>query len=267
MVVYVEWVIADNMFFDCLVLYVACKTLRQKAVWWKIILGGVVGTVCAFGAVLLSRFWSFAVKLLCLPIMSAVCTNKQVLMHMLLVALYTFLLGGIIVGIFFLKQQPLDVQGGSFVYSANVPLGVYGLAVAVFVWLTYIFGKYVNSQRKLSKYYRKVVVHANKDITAVGYVDSGNTLTFCSVPVCFVSTKNLQLERYFSQNRSKAENVLLQTVSGKSNVLALPCELTVNGVRQKVYLAQSQTNFYADILLNAFLEIDYENVETITKTY
>ncbi|MEG1705994.1 MAG: sigma-E processing peptidase SpoIIGA, partial [Clostridia bacterium] len=196
MKVYVENVIIDNMVFDCILLALTAFTLRQKIVWWRILLGGVIGTALVFPVTLIDCIYAqYVIKLCSLALMNLVNTTKlsfkRFIWSTLFFVAYTFILGGAIIGLFFLLG--IDFTNTStFNYISDIPIGLYALAVALIAYLAFAIRKYTLEKKKRSAFLCKCRVSvSDKVVECDGYFDSGNTLMHLETPVCFSTSKSL----------------------------------------------------------------------------
>ena len=256
--VYIEYVILDNLVIDTLLLWAATVTLRIPYRKYRVILGGVVGTMCAVVSVFVTGFWTYIVKTVCLVSMCIVTVGfgKKLFWHILLTTAYTFVLGGAIVGLFNLFKVDYLTNDGQF-YQMRVPLFVYVLAVALTCFLCYSIVVYVKQIKKISPHIVKIAVKLDKTYNLSGFCDSGNTLTHDGIPVCFVTKKFQGFTDYFAEQliSGKTEDVEVTTVTGSTVVKAVKGDITYNGKQREVYLAlpvnKCQT-LYNVILSNEF---------------
>ena len=256
--VYVEYVILDNFVIDTLLLWAVALTLKIPFKKYRLILGGLVGTACAVVSVYVSGAWTYVVKTACLVLMCIVAVGfgKKLIWHILLTFAYTFVLGGCIIGLFYMFHVDYLTDSGQF-YDMRVPLFVYVLAVAVVGFLCYSIATYVKQLKKVAPHLAKVVVTLDKDYKLSGFCDSGNTLTHDGIPVCFVTKKFAGFADYFAEQalRGKVVSITVTTVAGSKCVQAVEATVTANGKQSKVYLAlpaEKCNTIYNVILSNEF---------------
>ncbi len=274
MTVYVEYVIIDNMAFDCLILWAVNSTLRLRGKRWRVILGGVVGTACAFLTVFLKDVWGIVLKTVCLFAMcvTACGFGKKLFWHILLTAAYTFILGGAIIGLFYLFGTDF-AAGVNLSYSSEVPIGLYVLGAGIFVFLARAVLSYIRTARHRQPFTKKIkIVCGSVKEEAYGFLDSGNSLRKDGVPVCFAMKslrKKISREVAEAILKGCAESISLETVTGRQNVFAVKAEITLDNKRYGVYLALSENSSdveYAVLLNAAMLEVNDETDEIIGKT-
>ena len=238
--VYIEYVVADNLVIDTLLIWMAALTLRIPFKVYRMFLGGAVGATCAVVSVYVTGFWTYLIKTACLILMCivAVGIGKKLFWHILLTTAYTFVLGGAIVGLFNIFKVDYLTANGEF-YQMKVPLFVYVLAAALVGFICYSIVVYVKQVKKISPHLAKIVVKLDKNYVLSGFCDSGNTLTHDGVPVCFVTKKFVGFADYFAAQmlRGNTVDVEVTTVTGSTTVKAVKGEIICNGVERQVYLA------------------------------
>lgn len=242
MTVYVEYVFLDNFALDFVILWGVTTTLKLNIKWYKLTLASVVGALCAIASVLVRGVWVYIVKMLCLFAMcvTAVGLGKKLLWFTLLTVVYTFALGGAIVGVFGLFNVQYLQENGQF-FALKVPLFAYiaGIClVAVGVWfLTQV----ARRNKKILPFVVQATLHLGKDVVVNAFCDSGNTVTHYGVGVCFVVGKIDGFTAFFAHQalQQKYAQVEVCTLSGQRKMPAVRTNITVNGVTSTVYLAVS----------------------------
>ena len=238
--VYVEYVVLDNFVIDTLLLWAVALTLRLPYKRYRIVLGGAVGAACAVVSVYLHGFWLYLVKACCLFAMCVVAVGfgKKLFWHILLTVAYTFVLGGAVTGLFNLFKIDYVDGDGQF-YQMKVPLFVYVLAVVLVAFLCYSLVIFVKTAKKSAPYRTKVQIELDKTYTVEGFCDSGNSLSYDGVPVCFVTKSFKGFADYFVRQTlaGKVVQVDVVTVAGKQTVAAVAGKITLRGEQKTVYLA------------------------------
>jgi hypothetical protein len=257
MIIYIEYVIIDNMAFDCLILFLATLTLKMKPRWWRIALGGAVGTLCAFVSVYVDGFVNILLKITCVMLMSFICSgiNIRVFWHILLTVAYTFAMGGAVVGLFFLSGTQFDLAAG-LNYDSNVPMGVYLTAAALIAFIIYFCGIYVRQKKRQRGFLTKVTLTLDTAYTLIGFCDSGNNLVYNNMPVCFaVGDFKKRVKGYFAQQllTKNAVTVDYHTMAGDARCVAVAAEIAIGGKPTAIYLALSKVKATLDfdILLSS----------------
>ena len=261
MTVYVEYAFLDNFTMDFLLLFCAALTLKIRFRWWRLVLGACVGTAIALATVYVCGFWQYVAKALCLFLMCATSVGfgKKLFWHILLTLAYTFVTGGAIVGLFNLFRVEYVSQNG-FCYNMPVPLFVYFLAVTLCALLCYFLCAFVSQNKKIAPFLRKVKLSLDKTYTLLGFCDSGNTVSYNGLPVCFVTKKIGGVSAYFAQKILKGETVQAEvcTLTGTKKVTAVFATVTVGKTERKILLALpfSACKTQYDLILNGeFCEI------------
>ena len=256
--VYVEYVIADNLVLDTLLLWCAAVTLKLPVSKFRVFLGGVVGAFCAVASVWLNGVWLYLLKGACLLTMCTVAVGfgKKLFWYILLTVAYTFVAGGAIIGLFHLFNVDYLNGDGKF-YQMDVPLFVYVLALCAVAFLCYSIAVYVKQIKKIAPHIVKITVKLQKNYRLTGFCDSGNTLTYDGVPVCFVTKKFDGFADYFAQQllQRKCVNVPVSTVAGTVTVQAVQAEITAGDKQMNVYLAlpaEKCQTMYNVLLSNEF---------------
>ena len=256
--VYIEYVILDNLVIDTLLLWAAVITLKIPYKKCRVFLGGAVGAACAVVSVFVTGFWTYVVKTICLIVMCIVTVGfgKKIFWHILLTTAYTFVLGGAIIGLFNFFKIDYLTTSGEF-YQMRVPLFVYAIALALVGFLCYSVAVYIKQVKKVAPNLAKIVLTLDKSYNLNGFCDSGNTLTYDGLPVCFVTKKFQGFTDYFAQQMlaGKTVNIEVTTVTGSTTVKAVKGEIDCRGKKRLVYLAlpvsKCQT-IYNVILSNEF---------------
>lgn len=260
--VYIEYVIADNLCIDSLLLWAAAVTLKLPYKKWRFVLGGAVGALCAVVSVFVSGWLVYLVKFVCLVLMcvTACGVGKKLLWYILLVCAYTFVLGGAIVAAFYFFNVGYVNENGEF-YNLNVPLFVYVLAVFFTAFLCYATVFYVKQTKRIAPYLTKAKIYfGGTEKTVSAFSDSGNALTFDGVPVCFVTKKFGGFADYFAEQTLQGKAVLIEvtTVVGSQTVNAVLAEVEVGDKRIRAYLALPSKKCktpYNIILSNVFCDV------------
>lgn len=258
--VYLEYVILDNFVIDSLLLLAAALTLKLPFKKYRIALGGLVGSACAVASVFVTGFWVYVVKTACLVLMCivAIGAGKKLFWYILLTVAYTFVLGGAITGLFNLFHISYLTENGEF-YQMRVPLFVYAIAVGLTAFLCYSVAFYIKQARKIAPFLTKIVVTLDKDYKLTGFCDSGNSLCYEGVPVCFVTKKFDGFSDYFARQMlaGQTRSIEVVTVAGTKRVTAVKGAITVNGRRLETYLAlpidKCQSSAYNIVLSNEFI--------------
>lgn len=231
MKIYIEFVIIDNIVIDGLLLWLTNKTLKVSSNPVRIFLAAFLGTVGAivFSLINIHFFVAFLLKIaLGLSMIFVSCgKNKRFFRHFLVFSAYTFVTGGVILGMIFLMRGRI-IDALTFSYSAGVPVGVIvgGVAIAVALGVRTVKLLYLKKAENKAKFLNVRLI-LDKEYELKGLADSGNLLEFEGKKVFFAVSKRLKaviIEKY-SENllRDTGRNfrVPFSTVSGKTSCLAI----------------------------------------------
>lgn len=246
MTVYVEQAFLDNLSMDCLILYLATMSLKLPTKWHRILLGGVVGSVTALLTFTLTGVLLYVAKFLSLLLMciATVGFGKQLFWCIATTCVYTFLIGGAIVGLFNLGQSFV----GGVIYQSDVPLFCYFFAVLLVVVLTKLLVVYLKDVKKVATNLVKCQVVLNGEHHLQALYDSGNSATCHGLPLCFVSKKFADV---FAKRLlcGQTVQVNISTVAGNSTVFATKGKLVVGDVSHDVYFAIAKMPQLYDVIL------------------
>lgn len=258
--VYIEYVIADNFVIDALMLFAAALTLRIPYKKYRIVLGALVGAACAVVSAFVEGWLVYLVKTACLVLMciTAVGFGKKLFWYILLTVAYTFVLGGAIVAIFHFCNIGYVTENGEF-YQLKVPLFVYVLAVSLVAFLCYSVVFYLKQAKKIAPHIVNILLTLDKEYKLTGYCDSGNTLTYEGIPVCFVTKKFSGFADYFAKQTlaGQAVEIEVTTVVGSKKVMAVKAVAAANGHTENVYLAlpaEKCQSMFNILLSNVFIK-------------
>lgn len=258
MSVYIEYAILDNLSMDCLLLLLATSTLKLPTKWHRILLGGVVGSITALLCVTLTGALLYLAKLLSLLLMciATVGFGKKLVWCVFTTTLYTFLLGGAIVGLFNLSAQSFV---GGVIYQSDVPLFCYFFAILLAVALAKMMITYVKDVKRVLPNVFKCQIVLDHSYNVNALYDSGNGATCCGLPLCFVSKKYAYV---FAKRMlcGQTHNVNIFTVAGKSTVVATKGQVVVGKQSFDVYFAIGKMSHLQDVILASGVIVgDYSN--------
>ena len=226
MVVYIEYVIIDNVVIDSLLLSLVKKCFHRKRNKARIFFSSLFGaaTACVFPLLSLPLAPAIALKLLCgfvMSLLSGRCESvRQYISDYLLLLLLTFSFGGAVYAVCHAFGVSFDFLSGA--YGGEVCLG--GLLAFVYS-LSRAVGKVA-----LSLYRKKTVFPFLRDCEVVigdmsfsvkGFIDSGNTLfdRKSGLPVILASPElSAKLRTNGALAGKRANEMYFSTVSGKDHV-------------------------------------------------
>ncbi len=273
--IYIEYVIIDNMAFDILLLYATIMTIKVKVGWLRVISSAVFGTLFAIFSpfITLPTPIFMVIKILVAPIMMFILLFPikplKFLWSNLIFIAYTFVLGGSVVAILFFTTNTVFTEK-SIVYSNSVPMGVFLFAILCFVYLIFNLVRYVKRSKLTNTLYKKVKIKVINEHFAEGFIDTGNTLTYLDLPVCFLCDKNIikkisdELAKDCLLNKGKLFTVKYNTLSGQAQTVGVYATLTINNKEYQTVLAFTK-NKGSQLILNGIFGGENETDSTIEK--
>ena len=247
MIVYIEYAFLDNLSMDCLLLLLATATLKLRVRWYRILLGGVVGSTMALlcvglGGVVLYIAKGLALLLMCI---ATIGFGKKLFWCILTTCGYTFLMGGAIVGLFNLSVQSFV---GGVIYQSDIPLFCYFFAILLVVVIVKLLTAYFGDVKKVLPNVHKCQIVLGQTHNVKALYDSGNCATCNGLPLCFVSKKFCDV---FAKRMlcGKTQQVNISTIAGSCVVVACKGQVVLNGVSIDVYFAMGKTTPLYDVIL------------------
>ncbi|MEG2413396.1 MAG: sigma-E processing peptidase SpoIIGA [Clostridia bacterium] len=252
MEVYIETVILNNFFVDMFVLMLTLTTLRLPLVWWRILLGSLIG--CVFGVVypLITFGYTFFLKVGVGLIMSLVMARysslKKCIVGILAFFGYTFALGGVTYGMTNLLANNFAQSFPSDLLPFFVGSGLVFLIIAYKIFFAHII-----DSKRMSAYSTKVVLYANgKTIECDGFRDSGNRAYYKGKYPIIMINKAVFLQ-LFGENNVKEKYAEIKTIVGKKYLQVFPLE--------KIYIAEE--NCFVDNVMVALSEQNIDGCDAL----
>ena len=252
MIIYIEYVIIDNMVMNSLILVLSCMTLKEKVPKLRVFISALVGTLAAIVFTLVSVPGTVALllKILLGMVMCLIAvkrrTKKSLLSYYFVFLAYTFVLGGCMLALLYLMEA--DVTDALAVtYASGVPVGIIAGGAAVTVWLAAYCIKRLYRIRLYRSRFVEAELTLQKKYTGKAFVDSGNLLKYNGLPVFFAVNRKIrgELLSAYTQNILNKENPIGEnayipyiTVGGEGRTPALkPPEFRINGKITECYIA------------------------------
>jgi len=169
----------------------------------------------------------FFIKLLCGILMVYSCREyksfKEFLTAAILFFLLTFLLGGLIIGIFYMLNIDYSLES-NFDYISNIPIGLVLLAAFGMAFLLKsMFDKFYKKQKINNFIYDCCLYLNNVKVTAKGFLDSGNQLYDNNSDSPVIITGRNTASKLFKEGlfsgKTKATFLEFSTIGGKSKML------------------------------------------------
>lgn len=273
--IYIEYVIIDNMVFNSLILYFTLLSIKLRVNRIRLFCAGSIGTAVAMILPLLyvENFVAILIKL-CLAIVMVLVALSKYSIKLISAALslfiaYTFVLGGAIIGVFFIIGVPFN-SGLTINYVSEIPMGIYIGAVAVCIYLAARLYKYLNNKKEIiSNTINCRLTIAKLSFDIVGLYDSGNSLTDNTNGklVCFLADKTIKnkVKQLIASNLLSKDVILnthyLQyaTVSGTATAVAVDASIQILNICFDISLAISKTcsdNY--QLILNSIMQTNSE---------
>lgn len=247
MVVYVEYVLLENMLLDSMLLYLSMRAVKVqssiKRLFFCAFLGGIFALLfpvsglkdaCKFPL-------GFSLVLLCFPWRNCQKRYKKSVSACVWFLVFSFVFGGVLTalhGYFFFTLTPIFTVCGFFILS---------LIAVVFI-------KKIYQKRAVAKYLYdcEIIVNERKK-NVLGYLDSGNLAQKGELPVCFLSPDvfyELFIENSIGQ---VCDEMKISTVSGEKRIRLYKGEIKIENVQKAVYFSLSKNMLSKEykLLINA----------------
>ena len=272
MVVFIEYVIIDNLVIDFLILKITFAILGLPFKKGRVLISSLFGTLIALIIPLIyaSPFILFAIRFLCGLIMCAIAnkhnSKRSYFIFTITFFTITFLFLGALLGIFSL----FNIE-----YSTEISIALMVLPFYIIYKLIGGVVKFLYRQKDIISFTYQIEITINNIVkTAKGFLDTGNGVFDNDSPVIFCT------KAFFNQfinenfNHLKLKKILITTISGQTENFAITIdELKIYmgkkvNIFKMVSLCVSNINFNGyDIILHPsfFKESDYEQVDRENK--
>ena len=221
MVIYIEYVILDNLIIDFLILFAVSKLTKQKIKKTRFLLALIIAVSFAFTMAFINI--GSTLLLITKLLMGAVIIStafklsslKQFLLSYLSFIFTTFLMGGICYGLQGFMSSAF--KGGGLNYQRNFPISFIFIGAIIF----YIGGKnlyFALRQKKLNTHI--LVTYCDISVELMALIDTGNQLTDGGMPITFVS--RLAFGKLTTQTIDKTrgyKQILCSTVASSNNLI------------------------------------------------
>ncbi len=268
---YIEYVVIDNFIINFLLLKTAMISSRVKTNKLRLIISAGVGTVIAVIIPLFTLTNGFLILikinlgLVMVLISGQYLSVKKLLISFFFFISYTFLCGGMIIGLFYLSDIDYKVYF-SVNYNSFMPVGISVLLVYLFTKLTLYLITNLLKSRDIKPFVRScVIVVSGKKFKVNGYVDSGNRLfdKKSGLPIIVVSKSLFKKLNFGEIKLAPKGDIKVNTVNGESvmKVYAVDKLLIYNdeltNIINNVMIVISEFDFGSgeeyDVLLNPSL--------------
>ena len=237
MEVYIEYAFLQNFIIDGLLLYLALNLSRQPVCVKGILLSAFLGAVFAllFPLLSLSAFAGFLLKfsfgfLLCRLVTPAKKHGGRYALSCVFFFGLTFLFGGALIALYQILPLEYSLQSGYIV--EQIPLSLLLCGIIVLTILVIKWGKKLYFDRKIRRFYYSCQLFSeNSQISAIGFLDSGNLASFNGLPVCFLSPE-LTLE--LIDAGQVFDEMQISTLNGRNKIKIF------KGKQIKIYLNKDE---------------------------
>lgn len=272
MVIFIEYVIIDNLVIDFLILKITFAILGLKFNKGRVLISSLFGTLIALiiPLVYASPLILFTIRFLCAFLMCAIANKHNSIRSYFIFTItfftLTFLFLGAILGIFSL----FNIE-----YSTEISIAL--MILPFYIIYKGIGGviKFLYRQKDIISFTYQIEISVNNMVkTAKGFLDTGNAVFDNDNPVIFCEKKffNHFIDENFT--RLKLKKILINTISGQTENFAITIdELKIYigkkvNIFKMVTLCVSNISFDGyDIILHPslFKENYYEQVDRENK--
>jgi stage II sporulation protein GA (sporulation sigma-E factor processing peptidase) len=204
--IYLDVIWLLNLLFDSLLLYLTGILLKKKIIHWRILLGGLIGSlIILFSITPLSPYSNHPIsKLLFSIVMVATAFGykrfRTYIQALMIFYLATFLIGGTLIGAHYFIQFDFDLSSSVLLASIKGfgdPISwLFVLLGFPIVW--YFSRRNLEGMEVTKIQYEQIIdvifQIGGKEFSIKGLVDSGNQVydPISRLPVMFVSLKNIE---------------------------------------------------------------------------
>lgn len=269
MKIYLDYVFFINFLFDFILLLGISIVLKRTISKTRLLLGSLIGGLSGFIILFEISSLSFFILKLLLGLLIVIITFcykniKYTINNFMYLIILSILLGG---SLYLLNIEASKTIIGSYLSNNNI-IYVILLIITSFIIIT-IYSKYINKSKKdTNNKYKTVFTINNKKYNLIGYLDTGNSLTYKNRPVLILN-KNINIDL----NNKKIIYIPFVTLNSNGVMKGILLkDVIINNKKYKnIYLGLSNDKFHlkdADIILNTNIkEEKYEiNTKTNTKT-
>ena len=255
MTVYLDLLILDNFVADFALLYLAVKTVKGKARFWRLFATAAFGTLLAVGYTIFNLYYTLPVAVAVfvkygvaatLPVLAAKYKRKSTTFLAVGAFLaYMFALAGLLTALF--ADSEINGGGGALTYTIRgIPSGVLIGCVVGFVWLARKTVAKLAKRKKVNALTAECALcFRGNRVFANAFFDSGNLVTAPDGSFVAVADRALVVrllgENLFSGN-TRVIRIPVHTVNGKSMMTAFKIE------HLEIYCGK-QTNIIEDVML------------------
>lgn len=268
MQVYIEYVIIDNFIIDYLILKVSLVLSREPTSVFRLLLASAVGTAVAVIIPLftISSVLAFFIKILLGLLISVIAVSDFTLSKVIKVygffMLFTALLGGAVIGVFYLAGVEYTAYF-SLNYNSFMPIGITIFIVFIISKLVIKWVGNLLRYKDIRPFLRKcVIVTGGEKIKINGFIDSGNSLIDADsgLPIMVASVNLISKLEKVKNAIIPLKSISYETVSGSSEmkIYLIDKLIVYDGIKANIYkrvlIGNGKVNFNLsgdyDILLS-----------------
>ena len=193
MELYLEYVILDNIVMDYVLIKFLEITFKNKIKKVNKFVSCLLGTILAFGLpyfmfnVFLLYLYKFITAMVIVVILRRYKGFKHYLKYLLFFMIYTFIIGGVLIGFIGLFNINYSYNG-VILYDCELPIGLFVIVLMLSIWVLKRMVGVLKEQLKASKYLCDIVlVDKGVELKATGLMDSGNKVIYNGDCVSIIS--------------------------------------------------------------------------------
>lgn len=267
MKIYLDYVFSINFLFDFILLLGISIILKRNTSKIRLFLGSLIGGISGFIILFEISSLSFLILKLLLGLFIITITFsykniKYTINNFIYLIILSILLGG---SLYLLNIEASKTIIGSYISNNNI---IYTMLLIITSFVIIImYSKYINTTKKdINNKYKTEFNINNKTYNLIGYLDTGNNLTYKNRPVLILN-KDIKIDI----NNKKIIYIPFVTINSNGVMKGILLkEITISNKKYKnIYLGLSNDKFHlkdADIILNINLkEEKYEFNKKINK--
>ncbi len=193
MVIYVEYVIIDNMVINSLILLLTKNLLKLSSTKIRIFCSSIVGTIVALLSPILPNIINLLLKIPLGLLMIVICfcpkSPKKLFIQFLTFLVSTFVFGGAVIGIGEIFGIKFWINNG-VMYEYKFPVGFALLVCFIIYVAAKNILKYIFQKQNICNFLFDATLKNDKFSTNVkAFLDTGNKLTVDGCPISIINYK------------------------------------------------------------------------------
>lgn len=261
MEIIIEYIIIDNLVINFLILFISCKILKNKIIFWRLAFSSVLGAIVSLilPILILPTFALIILKLILGIIMTLISlpsqTFKKVLVSFLTFVAMTGVMGGICFLIIFLVSDSFNFDI-LITYSSEISIGIILFICSLTTYFIIQLIKIFYRRKNINNFvYETIFLNNGRTVKINSYLDSGNTLIDpeTNKPVIIIDYSLfeklccLPLEKILTKKiKSEVKNphyILFNTVGKKSEMFVFQVE------SMKIFVDNKKSMEFKDVSL------------------